>query len=222
MPSLPSHIRAYCGHCSAIVQGKVLGNHAADPDDSGIWTVFSLLACPSCDLAILVSRGVEDFGGEYEYYAVHELYPARHRALGDAAPESVRRAFAEAQDCLRAGAATAAALMCRRAIEEATKSLDQNGRFPLAKVLRALHSEGTLDDRLFEWADALKLAGNDAAHETDAEITLRDAEDLLAFTEAFAEYLFTYRKRFDEYRERRAAARTIQTQPPKAPEAGTP
>lgn len=208
MPALPSYIRAYCGHCSAVVQGEVLGNHAADPHDSGIWTVYSLLSCPACDLAILVSRAVEDYGGEYEYYAVHELFPARHRALGDAAPEAVQRAFSEAQDCLRAGAATAAALMCRRAIEEAAKSLGQKSRAPLAKKLSRLHDQGTLDDRLLEWADALKLAGNDAAHETDAEITVRDAEDLLAFTEAFAEYLFTYRRRFDEYSARREAART--------------
>ena len=73
MPGLPSHIRAYCGHCSAMVQGKVLGDHAVDPSDSGMWTVFSLLSCPACDLAIFVSRGVEDYGGEYEHYAVHEL-----------------------------------------------------------------------------------------------------------------------------------------------------
>ena len=55
-------------------------------------------------------------------------------------------------------------------------------------------------------AEELRLAGNAAAHEVDSGITLQDAGDLVHFTHALLEYVFTLRERFRQFQERRKKA----------------
>ena len=127
--------------------------------------------------------------------------------LGPVVPPPIRRAFGEAQAVLRCGSYLSTALMCRRAVELLAISQGVKTR-NLASSLRELKDQGVIDARLFEWADALRLAGNDAAHQDDPEydMTKADAEDLAAFTEALIDYVYVYRTRFDEFQARRQAA----------------
>jgi hypothetical protein len=73
----------------------------------------------------------------------------------------------------------------------------------LAASLEALAEGGVLEPRMLEWADHLRLYGNDAAHDVEVQIARTEAEDLLDFTRALVEYVFTYRHRFEEFKQRR-------------------
>jgi hypothetical protein len=77
----------------------------------------------------------------------------------------------------------------------------------LMQALRQLKDSGVIDDRLFEWSDALRLTGNIAAHGVEFKVAREDAEDVLAFTEAIVDYVFAYRARFEEFKLRRATTK---------------
>jgi hypothetical protein len=47
-----------------------------------------------------------------------------------------------------------------------------------------------IDDRLFEWFDLLRVAGNEAAHGVGLSIAQPDAKDILEFTNAILDYMF--------------------------------
>ena len=71
--------------------------------------------------------------------------------------------------------------------------------------LKKMRDVGHIDARLFEWSDALRLAGNEAAHGVATKISETDARDILEFTNAILDYMFSYRDRFEQFRKRRAA-----------------
>lgn len=110
--------------------------------------------------------------------------------------------FAEAWQCMASGAHTAAAVMARRVLEGVVADQGGSGR-NLSADLKALGAAGTIDSRLAEWAEALRLVGNSAAHASGAPVTEEDARDVLAFAEALGDYVYTFRFRFEEFRRRR-------------------
>jgi hypothetical protein len=63
---------------------------------------------------------------------------------------------------------------------------------------------GLIDARLFEWSDLLRIAGNEAAHGVGLSIAQPDAKDILEFTNAILDYLFSFRDRFEQFKQRRA------------------
>lgn len=64
---------------------------------------------------------------------------------------------------------------------------------------------GLIDERLFEWSDALRHAGNEASHDVNVTVSQADATDIIEFTNAILDYLFSYRDRFEKFREDQAA-----------------
>ena len=74
----------------------------------------------------------------------------------------------------------------------------------MAKSLGKLKDQGVIESRLFEWAEELRVSGNKAAHGVDSTVSRQDCEDILEFTEALAQYVFTYRDKFQQFTKRRA------------------
>ncbi|HAA85638.1 MAG TPA: hypothetical protein DCE14_04705 [Kosmotogaceae bacterium] len=60
-----------------------------------------------------------------------------------------------------------------------------------------------IDNRLAEWADGVRAVGNEAAHDTETELTKDDAKDALDFTEAIIMYVFSLNTRFESFKSRR-------------------
>lgn len=48
------------------------------------------------------------------------------------------------------------------------------------------------------------ISGNEAAHDVNVTISAEDARDILEFTNALLEYVFTFRDKFEEFKKRRA------------------
>jgi hypothetical protein len=144
-----------------------------------------------------------DYGAGFDEDSPSRVYPpAERRELGLAVPENIQNAFKEAVLCFKAKAYTASAIMCRKTLEGLC---DAHGakKGTLAKRLEKLQEEGIIESRLFEWAEALRNLGNEAAHEVDLQTSRQDCEDILEFTEALAQYVFTYRDKFEKFKQRR-------------------
>ena len=188
-----------CGRCDVAVDAVVEGQYSFRDEDGPLETVV-LARCPRCSEPIVVRYDeIEGLGH------LVQIFPAPERPLSRSVPTNIRDGFQEARDCFRAAAYTATALMCRRTLEAIARYHDVNER-TLAASLRAMKDRGIIETRLFEWAEALRLVGNEAAHDVVAGIHGQDAQDAVEFTNALLEYLYTFRDRFEAFKVRRQRA----------------
>lgn len=190
-----------CKHCSVFVDATVIAQYE-DEDPEGPPglpnATWFFCKCPLCTFPMLAVSDILDEESPGRVYP-----PAERRQLGDAVPKNIQEAFKEAAVCFRAKAFTASAIMCRKTLEGLC---DAHGAKAgnLAKSLAKLRDEGIIEARLFEWAEELRVSGNEAAHGVDSKVSRQDCEDILEFTEALAQYVFTYRDKFQQFKQRRA------------------
>jgi len=145
---------------------------------------------------------------------IHVIRGSLKVELHDSVPKAIREAFGEARTCIRAKAFTAAAIMCRKALEGICSAHGVKSSGSLAAQLKKLKEDGVIENRLFEWAEALRTMGNEAAHGVKLVVSREDANDTLEFTEALIEYVFTYRDKFEQFKTRRAEAAAKNVKPP--------
>lgn len=197
------HVAVECGHCRKSVSSPIAGT-TFEYDDNGDVNRTVLLECPACNRPNLVAQFVEIYGDESDKGPPQRLWPSPPRQLSIEAPSTIRDDFAEAQRCMSVDAHTAAAVMIRRVLEGIAADQGATGRV-LAEQLKNLETTGAIDGRLAEWADALRVVGNSAAHAGSESISREDATDAISFAEALADYVYTFRVQFDRFKARRAA-----------------
>lgn len=195
-----------CRKCDARVDGRKAGGFEHVYPELGVPSRFVLLECPVCHSPIVIYQEIEQISAhDSDWSDPRRVFPA-DREVSYEVPERIRGSFSEALMCARAGANLATVIMCRRTLEGmAHHHLDRVRN--LAAALEELHSRGVIDDRLREWADALRSDGNLAAHDPEATISKEDASDILDFTEAILEYVFVLHDRFEKFRDRRTSSR---------------
>jgi hypothetical protein len=196
-------LRVQCGTCLTTVKADVAGSFTAYNADIGDAYQYSLLECPECSSPIVVSQW--HTGDDWD--SPSRIYPQRSKWLTPDVPKSVRGSFEEARLCLQAGAYTAAAAMCRRALEAICRDRAVSPKKSLIAALNELKNNGDIDPSLFEWADALRVTGNEAAHASGMTISRTDAQDTVDFTEAIIDYLYIFKARFEEFSVRRKKSR---------------
>lgn len=192
-----------CSRCSATVDAQEIASYFDDEANDPFPGKWTFAKCPRCTLPLLAVQ--VDYGEGIEADSPTRVFPPRDRQLGMAVPESIRLAFDEASVCFRAKAYTASAIMCRKTLEGLCSEHGIKER-TLSYSLKKLKDLGVIESRLFEWAEALRTLGNEAAHGVTSTISPQDANDILEFTEALAEYVFTYRDKFEGFQKRRAKA----------------
>jgi hypothetical protein len=131
------------------------------------------------------------------------LWPAAAVAdLGPSVPAAARRDVTAAQKCFSHGIYPAAAVMCGRALERLI--LEKTGKPQmLARGIAELKSQGIIDERLHAWADALRVERNIGAHASGIETTKEDARDIIDFTVAIFDYIYTLTEKYEKYRQRK-------------------
>jgi hypothetical protein len=186
-----------CQPCGAVVDAIAIGRYEREVDDAYPDSV-QLMKCPRCLNPILVE--VDDVVGDGDQFIV--LYPSAPKA-SMSVPEDIRKAFEEAAACLRAKAHTAASIMCRKTLEGICQAhgVKKPG---LLNGLKELRERGLIESRLFEWADQLRIQGNEAAHDVKVTTSAQDARDVVEFTHALLEYIFTFNDKFEAFKRRRA------------------
>lgn len=203
-----------CPHCgrvaSAWVQGEATwdgvslsGNHEEPP------TSWRLLQCSACRHVVVDWR--YDFGRGFEEDEPSLIYP-RSRQMSPEIPEGLRDELGEAQICYRNKAYKATAVMVRRTLEGTCK---ENGvkEKTLVASLQKLLDNGTIEQTLHDWANELRVVGNEGAHYTGNPVSREDAEDALAFAEALVDHVYVLKKRFAEFQARRLERKAAAAQP---------
>ncbi len=190
----------YCKTCAARVDATMLKDYGRGDPSEGPPERVSFLVCPSCWDPFVVTQ--EDYGGDFSDPEI--LYPQAVR-LNPNLPKRILAAYSEADACFRARSYTAAAIMCRKTLEGLCAEHGVTGKSLVAQ-LKELRDRSIIENRLFEWADALRISGNEAAHDIGVTVSQEDARDILEFTNALLEYVFTFRDKFDAFKKRRAGA----------------
>ncbi len=186
-----------CPECRALVNAVMLQSHLIH-DDVAPTVEISFACCPRCQRPFLAQRS-EDFDGWSSY---EQIYPSLEIQLSERIPPAIREAYTEARKCYRADAFTACAVMCRKTLEGICAEHGHTER-TLAESLQSMRDAGIIENRLFDWADALRISGNEAAHDVAVNVNAADATDVLDFTNALIEYIFTFRDRFEAFTARR-------------------
>jgi hypothetical protein len=194
-----------CTSCEAIVDGEVVANYIRLDEEEDITGRYSFLKCPRCSEPFIVLQFDEGTGRE-NWSEPSRLYPPTE--MGDLAiPYSLRITYDEARACFRAKAYTATAIMCRKTLEGIAGESKINAR-NLVTALKEMKEKGIIENRLYEWADALRISGNEAAHGVNSQTSREDARDILEFTNALLEYVFTFQEKFEQFKKRKGNSKT--------------
>ena len=189
-----------CTTCEALVDGEIIAAYVDSDDPSGMEGKYSFLKCPQCRNPFIMLQ--VDSGDGSGWDDPRRLFPPVETGLSLAIPVSLLSAYSEARACFRAKAYTATAIMCRKTLEGIAEENNIKGR-NLATALKDMKDKGIIENRLYEWADALRISGNEAAHGVNTRISYQDAKDILEFTHALLEYVFTFQEKFREFKVRR-------------------
>ena len=201
----PETIPWHCEGCEAASDVEILRQWMVTPQtqedefDTHQWTSGR---CQTCLMPYLLIREIEwgDHGDDLG--AFRQIWPESGRTLPSAVPGALRDTYDEAQRCMKVRAFTGSALLARRIVEGICNDLNAKGR-TLAAKLADLKNSGVLDERLYEWSALVKDIGNEGAHETATPLSREDAQEVLRFVEALLDYLYVFRARYEEFRQRR-------------------
>lgn len=190
-----------CPYCEAKVDAKVIGAHESYNPEEGPPSRISLLECPKCKESLV--GGQDRFSNENgDYWTdTNRLWPRPDRSISWFLPSIVRVSLQEANRCSRAGAYTACAVMCGRALEGLCLHHNTKAK-NLNHALKELLTKGIIDNRLHQWGDALRQLRNIGAHASKVAISKEDATDVLDFLHAIVDYVFVLNDRFEKFMSR--------------------
>jgi hypothetical protein len=203
-----------CPHCLAMAQFRIIGYSPfpIDPQAPGKLTVSLGTCCPGCYMPVAVlarspsdivpatrnsflqklqniistSDRLENHGLEHVDHWPKPLEPT----VPDHVPDAVTKAFLQAErNFVVEGNEEAAGSMYRRSLEIGLSVAHPTVNGTLAQRIKALVKSGTLTKEIGEWADSIRLIGNDAAHADT--VTRDDLKMARGFADAVLRYIFT-------------------------------
>ena len=197
---MPNEIVIDCPHCNVRVRAEAK-SWVGDADDGA----FFLVQCPSCKSPLFgTAISYRDEYNNWGWDTAERIWPTPSVAdVGPSIPEAARRDIKDAQKCLSHGIYSAAAVLCGRALERLIK--EKAGANMIAKGLAELKAKGVIDERLYGWAEALRKERNIGAHASDEDTTKENAQDIIDFTIAIFDYVYTLSEKYEKYLARKAA-----------------
>lgn len=175
-------------------------------DNDGFDAVV-LAKCPSCDGPLVgITQTIQTETGNWEYDHAERVWPTPTAVeVSLTIPQNARRDIKDAQKCIAHGIYSAAVVLCGRALESLVK--ERAPSKTLAEGLTKLKTDGIIDERLSLWANALRKERNIGAHASNEEVTKENAQDVLDFTVAIFEYVYTLSEKYAEFIARKAASK---------------
>ena len=113
-------------------------------------------------------------------------------------PENVNTYYLEAVNNVRSSP-NAAGMMFRKTLDTGLKKIDPGAKGNLLDRIKSAAETGKITQDMADWADRIRLDGNDAAHEEDP-FTPQQAEELHLFTRLVMMYLFSLPGMLEEWR----------------------
>lgn len=194
-----------CGHCGnktlmkIISQGEYRKKYGDLCEEYLEWVnyIIKTLLCPVCDRFNVIEyymSSEDQISGYYDIY----LYPLP-KQFADSSPEakSIKETYREAVFCFKADLLAASVVMCRKTIELLCSYCVPIESYSLHQKIERMKNDEIIDKKLFDWATALRVFGNQAVH-TDTKFSREDVQSILDFTYAFVEYCIDFDYKFNE------------------------
>lgn len=149
-----------CWRCYAIAALSLEASYERSFTTDGYeFTVeYLIYVCPNCFAPTIARTDIDDPTAPVSWIVAGD-----QEVDLDHVPAPIARAAEEAYTCFRAGAYRAAILFARTVLEATCKAKGfKDGS--LHEMLRGLHNDRMINDLVYEEANELRFAGNDAAH----------------------------------------------------------
>ncbi|WP_454761282.1 DUF4145 domain-containing protein [Caulobacter segnis] len=187
-----------CPHCPINQVAASQAWEGSVRDKSYHWYVT--LLCGSCGKPITAMLRANSYPNKpstigaanlQDKFEVLDLWPQRVEfSAPNHSPENVARRFLEGEVAFRQRSWNAAVAMYRSALDIATKALDGVPKgLTFFKRLQWLHEQHRITPDMKDWADHVRVEGNEALHDPE-DFTEEDARPLRLFTEMFLRYIF--------------------------------
>ncbi|MCL6426390.1 DUF4145 domain-containing protein [Bacillus subtilis] len=179
----------------------------------GLWENCSVLEgysymCGYCDKEVAPNRGYyckEEFYREYvigicpncnfptflAHSGEEQVPPPRKGKSIDHLPEEIDKIYTEIRECYSQNAYTASVLLARKILMNVAVHLGAQEDKNFYYYVGYLDTEGYIPKNSKGWVDIIRKKGNEATHELP-DITKKDAEDVLAFTEMLLRILYEF------------------------------
>lgn len=199
-----------CKHCGnktimkIVSKGVYIREVKDEPIDEQTRHELRTLFCPTCEkVNVLEYQEYSEVDPDDIHPKISYLYPSS-RTISNTNPElqSIRSAYEEVEGAFTAKLYPLSVIGCRRVVELLCK-LHKVEEGNLQSCIRKLYERAIIDEMLHDWANAVRLFGNDAAH-TQSNFSQSDARDIKEFTFSFMEYLLDLRWKFAALTERQA------------------
>lgn len=191
-----------CSKCNITIEMKEIGSYEIEHDGYIGSQKFTLCKCPNCTNPLLTEEKVKYLAGETYWGTPQILFPNDEFNINPVIPEKLRKSLKESIQCLQANSFTATVIMCRRTVEGFCKTKGVN-ESNLAKAIDKLKSEEIINTQLYDWANELRLIGNEAAHNIDTVFSAEDARESLEFTIAILDFTYSFKDKFESFKKRR-------------------
>lgn len=148
---------------------------------------YEIGECNSCNQMFLVQRQTNGY--------LLETFPNQlPKPIDEKTPEFLIKDLKEAYDCFSVSAYRATAVLARRALQKCCIEKGAPDKKLIEQVQWLLDNQIITKD-LKEWAEEVRLTGNDCAHppkkiEEEMIVPKDDAEDILLLLEKFVDVLY--------------------------------
>ncbi len=128
-------------------------------------------------------------GGNISWRGLH-WWPLPNSSIHSAIPPEIASSFNEANRAVSANCPRAGAVMARRTLEAITVERGvSNGT--LNQRLKDMEVSGKLHKSLADWANEVRLIGNDGAHfDPIKNVSISDANDIINFISELLNYIY--------------------------------
>lgn len=176
----------------------------------GPYLYAGLYRCQHCNgvvYLLLQDKMVNIEGAAYPLgeKIVIEMYPKRLPKVDPAIPPKIAEDYIEAVKCFEAGSAKGAAVLCRRSLQNIMLDKGAKGE-NLYEQLNELAKRRVITPDLAELGHTIRLFGNVGAHPSSDgldEVSLKEASEILAFTEQLFMSLYVLPSRVQALRNRK-------------------
>ena len=159
---------------------------------------LTLFTCGSCHAGVVAEISAADSPHAYHgnladssNFELISTYPTpKPVEIPGHLPANLRAFYLQAAELIRLGLYDAAAMMCRKILELATRLLDPQIAGKLYPRVAKLEQAHLITTELKEWGKTVSLDSDSKAQEDDA-IEEASARQLLSFTEVFLMHTFT-------------------------------
>lgn len=194
-------VTIHCPYCAVVVQAKESCSATYDEGDLECSHAYVIADCPSCFNVLIGRKGItfDDFERAFVWKSVAErLWPdSLLNELPSEIPSKAKTDLTDAKKCFAYEVYSASVVLCGRALERLIS--EKTGKDSIFNGLKDLKEKNIIDQRLYDWGEALRKERNIGAHATDEDITKENARDVMDFTIAIFDYVYRLSSKYESY-----------------------